>query len=87
MQVHDGELPRARQLARTGKELSREARTRLAGWISIVGAATGPQYCQFQRKTPSGISSGFKTVTIVWMTVEAAVSLSAAWVALSPALH
>jgi transposase len=32
MQVHDGELPRARQLARTGKELSREARTRLA-WM------------------------------------------------------
>jgi len=29
MQVRDGELPRARQLARTGKELSREARTRL----------------------------------------------------------
>jgi transposase InsO family protein len=29
MQVHDGELPRARQLARTGKELSREARVRL----------------------------------------------------------
>ncbi|PYX05148.1 MAG: hypothetical protein DMG88_22470, partial [Acidobacteria bacterium] len=29
MQVHDGELPCARQLARTGKELSREARARL----------------------------------------------------------
>lgn len=29
MQVHDGELPRARQLARMGKELSREARVRL----------------------------------------------------------
>jgi putative transposase len=29
MQVRDGELPRARQLARTGKELSREARARL----------------------------------------------------------
>ena len=34
MQVHDGELPRARQLARTGKELSREARTRLA-WMDF----------------------------------------------------
>ena len=29
MQVRDGELPRARQLARTGKELSREGRVRL----------------------------------------------------------
>lgn len=29
MQVRDGELPRARQLARSGKELSREARARL----------------------------------------------------------
>src|SRR5438067_11554102 len=29
MQVHDGELPRARQLARTAKELGREARARL----------------------------------------------------------
>ena len=29
MQVRNGELPRARQLARTGKELSREARARL----------------------------------------------------------
>src|SRR5713226_6115245 len=29
MQIHNGELPRARQLARTGKELSREARVRL----------------------------------------------------------
>jgi putative transposase len=29
MQVHDGEVPRARQLARTGKDLSREARVRL----------------------------------------------------------
>jgi transposase InsO family protein len=34
MQVHDGEVPRARQLARTGKELSREARTRLA-WMDF----------------------------------------------------
>jgi len=34
MQVHDGELPGARQLARTGKELSREARTRLA-WMDF----------------------------------------------------
>ena len=34
MQVHDGELPRARQLARTGKELSREARSRLA-WMDF----------------------------------------------------
>ena len=34
MQVHDGELPRARQLARTGKELSRDARTRLA-WMDF----------------------------------------------------
>jgi putative transposase len=34
MQVRDGELPRARQLARTGKELSREARTRLA-WMDF----------------------------------------------------
>lgn len=34
MQIHDGELPRARQLARTGKELSREARTRLA-WMDF----------------------------------------------------
>jgi putative transposase len=32
MQVHDGELPDARQLARMGKELSREGRTRLA-WM------------------------------------------------------
>ncbi|HZW96089.1 MAG TPA: helix-turn-helix domain-containing protein [Candidatus Eremiobacteraceae bacterium] len=29
MQVRDGELPRARQLARTEKELSREGRVRL----------------------------------------------------------
>ena len=36
MQVHDGELPRARQLARTGKELSREARSRLA-WMDFFG--------------------------------------------------
>ncbi len=34
MQIHDGELPRARQLARTGKELSREARVRL-GWMDF----------------------------------------------------
>src|SRR5260370_14453829 len=34
MQVHDGELPRARQLARTGKELSREARVRL-DWMDF----------------------------------------------------
>jgi len=34
MQVHDGELLRARQLARTGKELSREARNRLA-WMDF----------------------------------------------------
>jgi putative transposase len=34
MQVHDGELPHARQLARTGKELSREARARLA-WMDL----------------------------------------------------
>ncbi|HET9305700.1 MAG TPA: integrase core domain-containing protein [Candidatus Sulfotelmatobacter sp.] len=34
MQVHDGELPRARQLARTGKELSREARVRLE-WMDF----------------------------------------------------
>jgi putative transposase len=36
MQVHDGKLPRARQLARSGKELSREARTRLA-WMDFYG--------------------------------------------------
>jgi len=29
MQIHDGELPQARQLARMGKELSRQARVRL----------------------------------------------------------
>jgi len=29
MQVRNGEVPRARQLARTGNELSREARARL----------------------------------------------------------
>ncbi len=34
MQVRDGELPRARQLARTGKELSREARVRL-DWMDF----------------------------------------------------
>jgi putative transposase len=34
MQVRDGELPHARQLARMGKELSREARTRLA-WMDF----------------------------------------------------
>src|SRR6266852_2514834 len=34
MQVHDGEFPRARQLARTGKELSREARVRL-DWMDF----------------------------------------------------
>src|SRR3989475_13267433 len=34
MQIHDGELPRARQLARTGKELSREARVRL-DWMDF----------------------------------------------------
>jgi putative transposase len=34
MQVHEGELPRARQLARTGKELSREARVRL-DWMDF----------------------------------------------------
>ena len=34
MQVHEGKLPRARQLARTGKELSREARCRLA-WMDF----------------------------------------------------
>jgi len=34
MQIHDGELPRARQLARTGKELSREARVRLE-WMDF----------------------------------------------------
>jgi putative transposase len=34
MQVRNGELPRARQLARTGRELSREARTRLA-WMDF----------------------------------------------------
>jgi hypothetical protein len=34
MQVHDGELLRARQLACTGKELGREARTRLA-WMDF----------------------------------------------------
>src|SRR5438128_9351197 len=34
MQVHDGELPRARQLARTGKELSREAKVRLE-WMDF----------------------------------------------------
>jgi transposase-like protein len=34
MQVRDGELPRARQLARTGKELSREGRNRLA-WMDF----------------------------------------------------
>jgi len=34
MQIHDGELPRARQLARTGKELSREARVCL-GWMDF----------------------------------------------------
>src|SRR5882762_2064134 len=39
MQVHDGELPRARQLARTGKELSREARTRLA-WMDFYGRSS-----------------------------------------------
>lgn len=34
MQVHDGELPHARQLARTGKELSRQARVRLE-WMDF----------------------------------------------------
>lgn len=34
MQVHDGELPHARQLARMGKELSREARVRL-DWMDF----------------------------------------------------
>ena len=34
MQIHNGELPRARQLARTGKELSREARVRLQ-WMDF----------------------------------------------------
>jgi hypothetical protein len=34
MQVHDGELPRTRQLARTGKELSREDRVRL-DWMDF----------------------------------------------------
>jgi len=34
MQIHDGELPPARQLARTGKELSREARVRL-DWMDF----------------------------------------------------
>src|SRR5713226_4851898 len=34
MQIHNGELPRARQLARTGKELSRETRVRLQ-WMDF----------------------------------------------------
>jgi transposase-like protein len=34
MQVHDGELPHARQLARMGKELSWEARVRL-DWMDL----------------------------------------------------
>ena len=34
MQIHNGELPRGRQLARTGKELSREARVRLQ-WMDF----------------------------------------------------
>ena len=34
MHIHNGELPRARQLARTGKELSREARVRLQ-WMDF----------------------------------------------------
>src|SRR5438876_5039509 len=34
MQVHDGELPRTRQLARTGKELSREVKVRLE-WMDF----------------------------------------------------
>jgi putative transposase len=34
MQIRDGELPRARQLARTGKELSRQARVRLE-WMDF----------------------------------------------------
>jgi homeodomain-containing protein len=36
MQVRDGELPRARQLARTGKELSRGARVRM-DWMDFYG--------------------------------------------------
>jgi putative transposase len=44
MQVRDGELPRARQLARTGKELSREGRVRLE-WMDYY------RHCQNAART------------------------------------
>jgi divalent metal cation (Fe/Co/Zn/Cd) transporter len=52
----------------------------MAQWCSMSSAAQIPQQNTFRRIRQ------IQTVTIVWMTVEAAVSLAAAWTARSPAL-
>src|SRR5438132_3743451 len=53
MQIHDGELPRARQLPRTGKELGREARVRL-DWMDFYrrDGNGGPHLPPFRHQPP-----------------------------------
>src|SRR5437879_1524658 len=52
----------------------------MAQWCSTSSAAQIPTQDTFRRIRQ------IQTVTIAWMTVEAAVSLAAAWMARSPAL-
>src|SRR6266849_8715403 len=52
----------------------------MAQWCSMSSAAQIPTQDSFRRIRQ------IQTITIVWMTVEAAVSLAAAWMARSPAL-
>ncbi len=54
--------------------------TVMAQWCSMSSVAQIPTQDTFRRIRQ------IQTVTIVWMTVEAAVSLAAAWMARSPAL-
>ena len=61
MQIHNGELPRARQLARTGKELSREARVRLQ-WMDFYrrsqNVARACRHCSASRRTENDLPRG-----------------------------
>src|SRR5438445_11034843 len=52
----------------------------MAQWCSMSSVAQSPTQDTFRRIRQ------IQTVTIAWMTVEAAVSLAAAWTARSPAL-